>query len=223
MMLSQNTATAASAIPFLPSSEPRRQLDLCLVTILRVLYWSEYISQDIYDKLLLSGEDSNKQPYLEARLGAKALVTGRIGGGANSKVYTLATLQLKGCLKDAVYIYSLGQHPKSSKRLVDNAATTIIESLASIVEFDGLETTTDPSPRSSLMMSMYNRDKAVYVQRMLKEQTLPACEDFLSVLFDDDNQARRRCELYVYENYAEEMPLGRRKEVMARLLLQNDV
>ena len=47
--------------------------------------------------------DSQKEPYLEARLGAKALVTGRVGGGANARVYTLAQFELRACLKDGQY------------------------------------------------------------------------------------------------------------------------
>ena len=185
-----------------------------------------------------------KQPYLEARLGAKALLTQKIGGGASERVMNLATFQLKECLDDGKYwcgvLGDRGELPgqqllqqqqiqqqqipnngssngsninrklsnKQTKTLICNqsllaSSDDLIESLASLVEFDGLETTIDPSPRSSLMLSMYTRDKGVFVYRTLMERVIPSCESYLDVF---GRERREFCEEYVRSNYGEEVP-----------------
>ena len=106
----------AYALPFLFFQQDRRQLELCLVQVLRTKYWAMNVAKSL-DTKLLSPQPTNtnstavielsdtqrKQPYLEARLGAKAILTKKIGGGANSNVVKLAGLQLKECLEDARY------------------------------------------------------------------------------------------------------------------------
>ncbi len=82
--------TYANAAPLLPfGNTERRQLELCLVSILRVRYWAETVATSIVkaisDAPPTGMTDSMKGPYLEARLGSKAIITGRIGGGANSR------------------------------------------------------------------------------------------------------------------------------------------
>merc|ERR1712071_679909 len=88
----------AYGIPFFPAEE-RIQLELCLVSILRLRYWAEKAGKSIKEMLEIertSGlSDRQKGPYLEARLGAKAAITGKIGGGANTQVLVLAKLKIK--------------------------------------------------------------------------------------------------------------------------------
>ena len=215
-----------NALPFFGSNN-RRQLEICLVTILRVKYWAMTVSNSMNTKLLSDttntgiadiSPDQKKAPYLEARLGSKALLTQKIGGGANFKVEELGKLQLKECIEDAKYACSElaknNQLPKQqeisakkakqvicSTELCD-ASDELLESLASIVEFDGLETTIDPSPRSSLMLSMYNESKGKFIYRTFRERVIPSCERILSVFGD----RRRVVEDYVQRDYAAEVP-----------------
>ena len=103
--LVSSSPSSALAIPFIGGgAEDKRQLELCLVTVLRVKYWAMGVSKSIDNLLQRTGSaipsDIEKAPYLEARLGCKALLTGRVGGGANQQVYKLAGLQLKECLKE---------------------------------------------------------------------------------------------------------------------------
>lgn len=170
----------------------RRQLEYCLVNVLRVTYWAESTVQELK---ATQDEDRRKKIYLEARLGAKALVTGKVGGGATNRVYQLSTLQFRGCLEDIAFY--------SKSRQVADMTQDLLEAIAAIVEFDGLETTTDPSPRSSLTLSMYNPQKAAYVQRLLSERVIPLCKQIFN-LFDPG--VRQRCEMYVASTYSNEVP-----------------
>ncbi|KAL7548656.1 hypothetical protein ACHAWF_011928 [Thalassiosira exigua] len=232
----------ADALPFpLPGGgSDRRQLELCLATILRAEYWATNVARSIEVRLLdppsavgsegappapapEMSEAQRKQPYLEARLGAKALLTQKVGGGANSRVRDLAGLQLRECLEDAEYrcgeLARAGLLPgapssKEAKRIcsVDfaSASNDLVESLASIVEFDGLETTIDPSPRSSLMLSMYDRRKGTFVYRTLIERVVPCCERCLRPF---GRERRRLVEEYVRRDHGDEVPL----EVLERI------
>jgi len=219
-----------NALPFFGSND-RRQLEICLVTILRVKYWAMTVSNSINTKLLSDTTNTGiadisdlqkKAPYLEARLGCKALLTQKIGGGANFKVEELGKLQLKECIDDAKYSCSEmaknNQLPtqvtgeissaKKAKQMICStelcdASDDLLESLASIVEFDGLETTIDPSPRSSLMLSMYNESKGKFIYRTFRERVIPSCEHILSVFGSD---RRRVVEDYVQRDYAAEVP-----------------
>jgi len=159
----------------------RRQLELCLVAVLRTQYWAMKTAGLLQSRLLTAATDDNstdpdagppmsenqrRLPYLEARLGAKALLTQKIGGGATEKVVTLGTFQLRECLADAGYWceeLAKTAGTKDARRLCRNdladTAEELVEALASLVEFDGLETTIDPSPRSSLMLGMYTPQK----------------------------------------------------------------
>eukprot|EP00559_Dactyliosolen_fragilissimus_P003523 CAMPEP_0184861860 /NCGR_PEP_ID=MMETSP0580-20130426/6449_1 /TAXON_ID=1118495 /ORGANISM="Dactyliosolen fragilissimus" /LENGTH=437 /DNA_ID=CAMNT_0027359507 /DNA_START=331 /DNA_END=1644 /DNA_ORIENTATION=+ len=211
----------AHAFPIPSTQESKRiQLELCLVTILRVQYWAQRIGTSIQTSRRLTSSsstssspssslliDKTKSYYLEARLGAKALLTGRLGGGANSQVLTLRSLQLRSSLQDAQWWYqrqytlytkqpqkqqqkqnhnyndykTIQQQGKQTKMQLDSLSTSIIESLAALVEFDGLETTQDPSPRSSLTLSSYNDSKAYFVQRILLERIVVDCEQFVNL------------------------------------------
>lgn len=231
-------AANANALPFIGGPQ-RRQLELCLVSVLRTEYWAMNVAKSLQTKLLLSPaivsvndngnsadairpevaeltENQRKLPYLEARLGAKALLTQKIGGGANGRVMELGGLQLKECLEDARYwcgeLAKSNQLPgdassKSAKRICSNdlssAAEELVESLASLVEFDGLETTIDPSPRSSLMLSMYNPKKGNFVYRTLMERVVPSCERYVDVF---GRERRRAVEEYVRRDHANEVP-----------------
>lgn len=190
LLLDTITPQHADAAMF--GGKERRQLDYCLVNLLRVSYWAESLVQGF---TTTEDEEKRKQLYLEARLGAKALVTGKVGGGATNRVYQLSTLQFRGCLEDIAY------YGKSRK--VSDLTQDLLESIAAVVEFDGLETTTDPSPRSSLTLSMYTPKKASYVQRLLSERVIPISKQLFNS-FDPD--VRQRCETYVATTYPNEVP-----------------
>lgn len=207
------TATGLSLQPepshaglLLFAEAPRRQLELCLVSLLRLVYWAELTATALQGD---NDPDIRKSRYLEARLASKALVTGKVGGGANLRVFNLNSLQCKGVLTDLVGYagditsssYSKAEATQRRKRMED-LQTDLLESLASIVEFDGLETTIDPSPRSSLTMSMYTEAKAVFVRRTLLERVVPTTNAILR-LFSDVIPS---CETYVANTYPEELP-----------------
>jgi hypothetical protein len=219
----------ASALPFF--EQDRRQLELCLVQVLRTKYWAMNVAKSLNTKLLSPTTNMNstnvielsdaqrKQPYLEARLGAKAILTKKIGGGANANVVKLASFQLKESLEDGRYwctqLAKTNQLPgqstgelKNGKRFCSNELVSIsdelIESLASLVEFDGLETTIDPSPRSSLMISMYDSKKGTFVYRTLVERIIPSCDRYLQ-LFGDERL--KLCLEFVRREYPDEMPI----------------
>ncbi|KAL3777817.1 hypothetical protein ACHAWO_010753 [Cyclotella atomus] len=205
---------SSSAIPFFESNH--RQLELCLVTILRTQFWAFNTAKSLQSKLLSTSpsedalaENVRKLPYLEARLGAKALLTQKIGGGATNTVLKLASFNIKECLEDGMYWCN--QLSKSNqlldKRICTNDLMTIsddiVESLASIVEFDGLETTIDPSPRSSLMLSMYNPQKGTFVYRTLTERVIPNCERYLEIFGEEK---RILCLEFIRRDYSDEIP-----------------
>jgi hypothetical protein len=189
----------ANAVPTLGDRRDRRQLELCLVNILRLQYWAISLSEDM--KTVERSEDQRKRDYLEARLGSKVMVavSKKIGGGATTNVFMLKTLQLTECLDDLkFYAGRMG-----SKKQMDEYKIDLIEALASIVEFDGLETTQDPSPRSALTLQMYTDQKGVYVQRMLSERVVPLIDDILR-LFGPD--AKSQSVDLVAEFYPKEVP-----------------
>lgn len=208
-----NPSSAAAIWPFEINKE-RRQLEVCIVALLRLLYWAQSLTKDMSATSSPTEENilnRRKQVYLEARLGAKALVTGKVGGGATYRVFTLSKLELKDCLDDLEYWYSktIASSQFRSTATRNNANPTknlnidLIESLASIVEFDGLETTQDPSPRSSLMLTMYNDDKGKYVQRMLTERVIPITEELINYF---GPEARHVSETYISKYYPNEYP-----------------
>jgi hypothetical protein len=160
-----------------------------------VQYWAMTVA---YTLETCETEDERKKAYLEARLGAKAMVAEKhkVGGGASGRVYSLAGLQIKECLDDLKY------YATSSKQM-DQYKDDLVEALASLVEFDGLETTQDASPRSSLTMGMYNSQKAVFVRRTLAERVTPLTQAIVG-LFGPD--VRVLCEGYVRQYYPSELP-----------------
>jgi len=162
------------------ASNPTRELDFCLVALMRFLYWAESLSRRLPDQ----------SAYLEARLGAKAALTQRLGGGANSAVYTLSSLQLKGCLND-LQMYS----PSQATDL-----QSFTEAIASLVEFDGFDTLTDPSPRSSLTLSQYTESKGIYVRRILEEKVIPTGRSILQAFPEERRQRSRGYILQYYPN-----------------------
>jgi hypothetical protein len=203
----------SNAIPFFESNH--RQLELCLVTILRTQFWAMNTAKSLQSKLLTTSPSDNtleenvrKLPYLEARLGAKALLTQKIGGGSTNTVLKLASFNIKECLDDGKYwCNQLSKSNQLDKRICTNdliaISADIVESLASIVEFDGLETTIDPSPRSSLMLSMYNPSKGTFVYRTLTERVIPSCERYLEIFGEEK---RRLCLEFVRRDYSDEIP-----------------
>jgi hypothetical protein len=181
----------AGAFPF--ETKERRQLELCLVGLLRLQNWALSVESKIRNA---ETEDQRKEAYLEARLGSKAIVSGKVGGGSTGRVYILGSLQIRDCLSDLKF-YS------NSPKKIDQLNQDLIESLASIVEFDGLETTQDPSPRSSLTLSMYTQDKANFVKRMLSERTAPLIGEIVSSFGPDE---RAQCETYIQQYFSNELP-----------------
>jgi len=160
--------------------------------------------------------ETMKSPYLEARLGAKASLTGKIGGGANGNVYNLGSIEIRECLKDAEYWYdeyfykNLKNESSEQKAVLKKqrvallaASEDIVESLAAVVEFDGLESLQDASPRSSLALSMYNDSKANFIQRTLNERTLVCCDVLVNCF---GREERDVCERYIKVNYPSEFP-----------------
>jgi hypothetical protein len=199
-------STAAEAF-----GRERSQLEFCLVNVLRTKYWANFLSFSLTTALNDKRERA-RDLFLEARLGSKAILTQKVGGGANIRVYNLAGLKLKDCLNDSVEWYDdfmkaekkRGINKKTisrSKRDLQEAVDDIIYALGSCVEFDGLESVTDASPRSSLTLSMYTTDKATFVKRTLDEKLIPSIESFLG-FFDKD--LVDRCRYYVQQNYPNE-------------------
>lgn len=190
-----------------------RQLELCLVNLLRVIYWAQYEIQQM-DAVITNDPNTyiNRQRaiYLETRLGAKAALTGRISGsGATNRVYVLTTLQLPGCLQDLEWYSakapSKNTNPYSNSRTsIGDICTSFREGLASIVEFDGLDTLTDPSPRSALTMSQFNIDKLKLIRRTLNERIIPDGQK-LMVAFGPE--AYQRSNGYVEQYYLNEIPV----------------
>jgi len=218
LTLVTTSRSSANAAPF--GNAQRRQLELCLVTLLRVRYWCEIVSRSIQDKIdnapSSGATDATKAPYLEARLGAKALLTGKAGGGANSRVYKLATFQIRGCVKDAEKCFNdyykmeaAGANSderkelKRRKAIMSSSSLDITENLAALVEFDGLDNVQDPSPRSSLALTKYTKEKALFVKRLLLEREIPALDSFLTAF---GTAKRLEIEKYVRNTYPNETP-----------------
>ncbi|KAL3823335.1 hypothetical protein ACHAXA_010470 [Cyclostephanos tholiformis] len=226
--VASKTVRGVGALPFFGDARnDRRQLELCLATVLRTEYWATNVARSLRTRLLLpsrtapsspiddprsattivESDNQRRQPYLEARLGAKALLTQKIGGGANARVIALGGYQLRGCLDDVAYWCATEGRRTDRRRTCSNelaaASEELVESLASVVEFDGLETTIDPSPRSSLMLGMYTDEKATFVYRTLVERVVPSCERVLGVF---GNERRRTIEGYVIRDYPNEVP-----------------
>jgi len=190
-LLTLSSSSPAEALSLFQNNSERKQLELCLVTIMRLQRWADDVAARMY-----VGTEWDVTAYLEARLGAKAILTGRIGGGASKVVYELAPLKIKTCLEDAVFYAGTSVYKKKSE--ADGYRETILDALASIVEFDGLETTQDPSPRSSLMISMFNANKGMYVFRMIQERLLPACKQ-ITRLYGEEKFLS--CERFMLLNY----------------------
>merc|ERR1712232_589506 len=143
-------------------------------------------------------EKIQKKTYLEARLGSKALVTGKLGVGASSRVYALSSLQFKSCLKDIkqwskTKVYDEMKSKQEKRTIIDNC-DELIEAYANIVEFDGLETTLDPSPRPELTLQMYNDNKRIFVKRLLMERIIPITNQIIQYFGTD---IKIQCEKYV--------------------------
>lgn len=174
-------------------SKDRRQLELCLVAVWRVVYWAESLAADLKNPNL--SIEARKDRYLEARLAGKAVLTGKIGGGANYMVYTLSTLQLPGCLQDLSEAYDQSQS-------FGEMCRELYEAIASLVEFDGMDTLTDASPRSSLTLSQFDSRKETYVRRILAERVVPLGNKIIQS-FPPENVARSQ--RYIEQNYANEI------------------
>ena len=196
-------ATAPSHAALLAGSSggDRRQLELCLVAVQRAVYWSESQAAALRDAAADNDEQRRRALYLETRLGAKALLTRRVGAGATARVYSLASLQLPGCLRDLEWHAEQRRQRRESNAVTD-LRQAFSEGLASVVEFDGLETLTDPSPRSSLTLSQWNDGKVAYVRRALEELVVPTGNRLLRAFGPD---ALDRARGFVRQYYASEI------------------
>jgi hypothetical protein len=127
-----------------------------------------------------TSNEFTRKAYLEARAGAKALLTGKIagsGGTITQRVYTLSSLRCADCLQDLQY-YATTQSSSTSTvtastKQIPNIVRDFTEALAELVEFDGLDSLTDPSPSSALTLAQYTPKKAIFVRRCLLEKVLP--------------------------------------------------
>lgn len=196
----------ANAFPFVPTASAassHRQLELCLVNLLRVIYWAKYTA-DSYDQL--ASLETKKLMYLETRLSAKAMLTGKLGSGSTGKVYTLSSLQIMGCLNDlewyATTTTQTNKYNSFQIQQIQNNKNRFIESLASLVEFDGFDTLQDPSPRSSLTLSQYNDTKLTYMKRTLIELIIPYGEKLVTEFGIEPLQI---AETYIQQYYRSEI------------------
>lgn len=209
--------------------DDRRQLELCIVTVLRTQCWAMRISQSMQASLQSHDSDATRDHYMEARLGSKALLTGKLSAGSNYNVYKLAPFQLRGCLKDSlshcrdsekVYIKQSynKKDPKAAASLnrmcnarqTEDVAQDLVESFASCLEFDGLDNLEDQSPRSSLMITQFTEEKARFVLRMLTERSIPKCTQYLDLIYstsDEPAELKSKCLDYLQRNYGAEIPV----------------
>ena len=202
-------ARVASANPSLPGQPPpreRRQLELCLVAVLRVTFWAEALAEVLEPTAVSQGANTvaatqestlPQKPliqasYLDARLGAKGMLTGRVGSGASYRAYTLATLQVPNCLQDLQYY-----RPSAA-----STAQDFREALASLVEFDGMDSLLDASPRTSLTLAQYSDAKRIYVVRILREQVVPLGRKLVNGF---DAAAVDRAMSYILSYYSSEL------------------
>jgi hypothetical protein len=146
--------------------------------------------------------EQRKKVYLEARLGAKGILTKRVGGGATGRVYTLAALGVRESLEDLEWHASNSKGTVNSKQFSD-WTRDFIEGLAAIVEFDGLETLQDTSPRSSLTLSQFNDNKAAFVQRLLREKVVPLGNRLLTAF---GTEPAKVVDQYIQQYYSSEIP-----------------
>ena len=175
-------------------SSDRRQLEFCLVAVMRVTYFAETMLAELQlASSDASSDDRKKKLYLETRLGAKAALTGKLGGGSTGRVYKLSSLQLSACLNDLEYY----------NKISAGAGQEFREALASLVEFDGLDTLTDDSPRSSLTLQQYDNQKAAFVERSLRERVVPLGRRLVKSF---DAGAVDRAQKYVQSYYSDEIP-----------------
>lgn len=185
------------------AAEGPRQLELCLVSVLRTVYWAQGLTRRIESGLDAGDLELQKQTYLEARLGAKAALTTGKGLGtppnptAARYIYMLSTLQLTGCLKDLKTYHN-------TKLPFVNICQEFLESLASLVEFDGLDTLQDPSPRSSLTLAQWTDKKNRFVQRMLQERVVMLG---IAIVASFTEEAQSKSRNYVQRYYPDEVPI----------------
>jgi hypothetical protein len=182
-------------------NQRRRQVELCLVAIQRVAYWADRQATALLDNnnSSSSSEQRRKELYLESRVGAKAILTSK-GSGYNT--YTLGTLNIPACLADLEW-HARQELSKSLAGNVEDAKQRFTEGLASIVEFDGLETLTDPSPRPTLTLAQYTDAKALFVVRSFRESVLPASRQLLQSFGTEPLETAQR---YIEQYYSSEIP-----------------
>jgi hypothetical protein len=180
-----------------------RQLELCLVILLRVIYWAT----NTVNAFVFAANQSKEQRrklYLEARLCTKAMLTGKLGDGSTSRTYALSSLQVPLCLSDIEwYAKDIGKRKSWNKREYEsivNAKTMLYEGLASIVEFDGLDTLVDPSPRATLTLGQYTEPKFLFVKRTLSDIVLPSAIQIVTIFGSQPLQVAEQYTRTYYSN-----------------------
>lgn len=205
--------------PHALAADNRRQLEVCIVAILRVLYWAQGLVQAMQQlqplSFVVTKEEQQRQQqelYVQARLGCKAILTGKLGNGASGRVYVLSTLQVSDCLRDLVDTAKENNRRSGSSRtssdwaLVPDLCLALREALAAVVEFDGLDALTDPSPRVALTLAQYTPDKARMVERLLAEQVVPRGQQLVRAVERENAAAVQRSRQYIQDYYANELP-----------------
>ncbi|GKY99889.1 hypothetical protein MPSEU_000942500 [Mayamaea pseudoterrestris] len=197
----------ASLLPQVSFAREPIQLEYCLVSLLRALGMFRAIATELGNT---SNGSFKLNTYLEARAGAKALLTGKLGGGGTitKRVYALSSLRFVECLATLQQQYKdlpiLASSSPTSTRSAPTADITrdLVEAIAELVEFDGLDSLTDPSPRSALTLAQYTDQKAVFVRRCLVEKVLPLGERILQ--YYKDMPAMETAKRYMQQYYADE-------------------
>jgi hypothetical protein len=178
-------------------SRDRMQYEYCLVNFLRVQNWAESVSSRLPVVATNNYNDNNNKQqqqlatYIEARLGAKGILTGAVT--ASDRTRTLATLKLSDCLNDLKY------YAPSTATTIDDWR----EAMASLVEFDGYDSLVDASPRTALIVQQYTSEKANYVSRVLQQQLVPLGRRIVAGCNAAAVQTARH---YVTDYYPNEVP-----------------
>jgi len=122
-------------------------LELQLATLARTRSYYSVALRDLDDA------DYAKAAYIDLRLSSKALLTTKIPNGSSSPMlFKLASFRFRSMLATS------------------NASTAtqrrLIESISSIVEWDGLDSLSSDSPRTTLFERNYSIEKVRYVRQL---------------------------------------------------------
>lgn len=217
VVISNGYSSSAHAVTLWGGNDdPSRQLEFCLLSVTRIMCWAQTLTNQLEKnkEAIYTDQEEIKKIYLEARLGAKAILTGKVGSGANAAVYRLSTLQFRECVADLEIYYVRRTAEEndsgnkysgviaSSRSAFAKVRQSLVEDLAALVEFDGLDTLVDPSPRASLALQQFSSTKLTYVQRILQERIIPEGKELLQLF---PINSRQRTAEYMRQYHASEM------------------